>query len=100
MEIHPLTAEKLGISDGEMVFVESPRGKIKVKAKLTQGVHLDTVYVPHGWGEPYASGDPDNDITPSFPCEPITGSTGNRAFLCRIIKDKGKKNDKFIRSDG
>ena len=100
VEIHPLTAKKLGISDGEIVFVESPRGKIKVKAKFTQGIHLDTVYVPHGWGEPYAYGDPDNIITPSFPCEPLSGSTGNRAFLCRIIKDKGKENDKVLRVVG
>ena len=37
VEIHPQRAKDLGIGDGELVVVESPRGSIKVKAKLSRG---------------------------------------------------------------
>lgn len=34
--INPIDAEKMGISDGEMVEVKSRRGELKVKAKITR----------------------------------------------------------------
>lgn len=86
VEINPLKAKELGIEDGEMVVVESPRGSIEVKAKLIEGIDSGTVFIPHGWGEPYAHGSADNFITPGSPCCPISASTGNRSFLCRIRK--------------
>jgi len=34
-DIHPETAQKLWISDGQWVWIETPRGKIKQRARLT-----------------------------------------------------------------
>ena len=90
LEIHPRKAVELGIKDGEIVVVESPRGRIKVKAALTNDIDPDTVFMPHGWGEPYAHGPADNDLTPDSPRCPVSASTGNRAFLCSVKKDKGE----------
>jgi len=50
VEIHPLTAEKLGIKDRQMVWVESPIGKIKVRARYYEGIRQDTVSIPLGLG--------------------------------------------------
>ena len=86
VEIHPKKAAELGISDGDEVFVESPRDKIKVVAKVTEEVDPRVVIVTWGWGQPYAFGDRTNLITDDRERCPISGATGNRSFLCRVRK--------------
>jgi thiosulfate reductase/polysulfide reductase chain A len=48
--IHTETAKKLGVKNGDYVIVESQINKIKVKAKVTEGIRPDTVCVDHGFG--------------------------------------------------
>lgn len=48
-EIHPLLAEKLGISDGDFVQVESRRGSVIVRASVVKTIRPDTVFVPYHW---------------------------------------------------
>ena len=86
VEINPKTAEGLDVVDGDEVYVESPRDRIKVVAKLTEGVDRRVVSVAWGWGQPYAFGDPANVITDDRERCPVSGSTGNRSFLCRVVK--------------
>ncbi len=52
VEVHPETAEKHGIKDGDWVFIESPRGRIKQRAKLTTGIDPRVVCIEHGWWFP------------------------------------------------
>jgi anaerobic selenocysteine-containing dehydrogenase len=88
VEMSPEKTEELGINDGDNVVVESPRGSIKVKARITAGIDPRVVSITHGWGQAYATGAMSNMITPDpedGEC-PISGATGNRAFLCRISK--------------
>jgi anaerobic selenocysteine-containing dehydrogenase len=46
VELHPETAGTLRIADGEPVWVESPKGRIRLKAKLTAGTRADVVNIP------------------------------------------------------
>jgi anaerobic selenocysteine-containing dehydrogenase len=50
IEINPETARHRGISDGDMVNVTSPKGSLRLKAKLLPGVMPGMVYVPFGLG--------------------------------------------------
>jgi anaerobic selenocysteine-containing dehydrogenase len=50
VEINPETAHELGISDGDVVWVESPAGRIKAKARLYAGIMPDVVAMPLGQG--------------------------------------------------
>ncbi len=43
-------AKKLGIKDGDMVVVESPIGKIKLRAKVVKGIHPEVVAVSYHYG--------------------------------------------------
>jgi anaerobic selenocysteine-containing dehydrogenase len=43
MQIHPDTARKYGIEDGDWAWIESPRGKIKQRARLFPGIHPGVV---------------------------------------------------------
>ena len=49
LHIHPDTASARGIKNGDWVRVESPHGRIKVKAELYPGIRPDTVMMLHGW---------------------------------------------------
>lgn len=48
--IHPDTAAKLGIKDGDEVWVESKYGKARAVAKVTLRIHPDVVGAQHGFG--------------------------------------------------
>ena len=48
--IHRSTAENLGIKDGDWVFVGSRVGKIKIRARLTEGIRPDTVAISYHYG--------------------------------------------------
>jgi anaerobic selenocysteine-containing dehydrogenase len=50
VEINSETARKLRLKDGQLVWVESPFKKIKVKLKFSEGVHPGVVAVPSGQG--------------------------------------------------
>ena len=51
VEIHPHTAAGLGIKDGDGVWVESAKGRIKLRAKLARGTLPDVVNIPLFGGE-------------------------------------------------
>jgi anaerobic selenocysteine-containing dehydrogenase len=55
LEINPETAHKLGINDGDLVWVESRRGRAQVRARLYAGVHPETVHMPLGYGRTQGS---------------------------------------------
>ncbi|MFQ6069436.1 MAG: molybdopterin-dependent oxidoreductase [Candidatus Aminicenantales bacterium] len=47
-EINPETAKKLHIKDNDLIWVESPYGKIKAVAKVSQGIMPDVIGIPLG----------------------------------------------------
>ena len=49
-ELHPETAHQLGIEDGDPVWVESPQGRIRLKARIYEGTLPDAINVPLGGG--------------------------------------------------
>lgn len=89
-EIHPHTASEQGLENGDWMLVESPKGSIRVRARVRFTVHPRVVLVTHGYGEPYAGNeDLPNLITSEKERDPIAGSTGNRSFLCKVKKAEG-----------
>jgi predicted molibdopterin-dependent oxidoreductase YjgC len=46
MEIHPTTANRLDIKDGEMVKAISRRGEIITKATVTENIQEDVLFIP------------------------------------------------------
>jgi anaerobic selenocysteine-containing dehydrogenase len=50
VEIHPKTAEKLGIAEGDIVEITSRSGSIRTQAYIFPGIHPDAVSVPVGYG--------------------------------------------------
>ncbi|MBI5725086.1 MAG: molybdopterin-dependent oxidoreductase [Planctomycetes bacterium] len=50
LQINRKTAERLGISDGDQVVVESKFGSAKAKAHVTEEIHPEVVGLQHGFG--------------------------------------------------
>ena len=50
VEMHPKTAAKLGIVEGDIVEVASKSGAIKAQVYVFAGIHPDVVSVPLGYG--------------------------------------------------
>jgi anaerobic selenocysteine-containing dehydrogenase len=49
-EINPKTASQLGLKEGDLVFIESPAGRIQVRINLFDGAMPGAVFVPLGFG--------------------------------------------------
>ena len=58
--IHPETAEKYGIADGDWVKIENNYGSCKQKAKLSIRIRKDTVSADHAWWFPEEDGEAPN----------------------------------------
>ena len=96
VEIHPDTARELGIENDDWVWIETPRGKgrIKQKAVVTMRVHPRVISAEPFWWFPEKGG-PEygcwesnvNAITSNDPpYDPAVGSTLLRGGLCKVYK--------------
>lgn len=96
VELHPQTAAARGISPGDWVYIETPNGSVRARARLNDTLQPDVVCGQHGWwqacteiGAPgYAPFDADganfNLLIGSAAVDPISGSVPHRAYLCQI----------------
>jgi len=50
VEINPETAQKIGIKDGDPIWIESKAGKVKGRARLFPGTHPNCIHIPYGQG--------------------------------------------------
>lgn len=108
VEIHPTTAAKEGIGEGEWVVIESARGAIRQRAKLSEGLDPRVVSAQHAWWFPEKR-DPghgwdesnvniliDNDYAN---CDPAMGATHIRTLLCRIRPDTAAERERSAAGD-
>ena len=95
--INPRDAEKYGVADGDWVWVESKRGKIRALAWVTEGIKPETVYMErfwnpetldtetHGWKEMNV-----NVLTKEdAPFNDVVGTYTLRAFQVKVYKAEG-----------
>jgi len=81
VEIHPLAARDNGIGDGDWVQIESLRGSMSARARLTEDVPPDLVSVQFGWGGESKV----NFLTDDMSRDPVSAYPNFKA-LCRVRK--------------
>lgn len=81
VEINRDAATSLGISDGDQVRVESPKGSIKLQARLTPDIHPSVLSLQHGWAEANA-----NLLTDDETLDPISAYPPLKTVMCRLAK--------------
>lgn len=97
--IHPQTAKKEGIGDGDWVWIETPRGRIRQKASLFAGIDPRVVMAQHSWWYPERNDEGallESNVnlltTSDLPADPAAGSTTFRALLCKIYKEEDQND--------
>jgi anaerobic selenocysteine-containing dehydrogenase len=93
IDIHPDTAKKHDIKEGDWVYIESPRGRIKQRARFNPGIHPQVVCIQHGWWFPEIK-TPDhgwdisnsNILTDNDPktLDIAFGASNLRTLMCKI----------------
>ncbi len=56
VDLNPETAEKLGVTAGDWIWIENMRGKGKQRVRLNASLKTDTVRAEHGWWFPETEG--------------------------------------------
>ena len=97
VEIHPDTAKQKGIHEGDWIVIESPRGRIRQRAKFFEGMDPRVISAEHGWWFPEKK-DPGhgwdesniNILTDNAysNCDPAMGATHIRTLLCTVYPEK------------
>jgi anaerobic selenocysteine-containing dehydrogenase len=97
IDIHPNTAKKHGIEEGDWVYIESPRGRIKQRSRFNPGIHPRVVCIQHGWWFPEIK-TPDhgwnlsnsNILTDNDPktLDIAFGASNLRTLMCKIYPVK------------
>ncbi len=95
-DLHPETALRHGIKNKQWMIVESPRGAIKVKARVTANIIPGVVCCQHGWWQeckelklpgydPFAADGANPAILIGTDlADPVSGSLPHRSYLCRV----------------
>jgi anaerobic selenocysteine-containing dehydrogenase len=97
VEIHPNTAAKEGIKEGDWVVIESRRGRVKQRVKIALGSDPRIVAAQHawwfpenkspghGWDESNINILTDNALEG---CDPAMGASNIRTLLCKISPER------------
>ncbi len=98
MEMHPDTAAKAGIQEGDWVWIETREGRIIQQCEYMDDIDPDVVHAQHGWWfpelpaeEPWLHGawiSNINLLTPEAPefVDPALGSWTLRTVQCKVYK--------------
>ena len=96
VQVNPETARGLGIQDGDWVWIETLRGKVKQKCIYFEGISPRVIHAEYGWWYPEDKGEAPflhgawksniNVITDDDPdrCDSMSGGWPLRTGLCRI----------------
>jgi thiosulfate reductase / polysulfide reductase chain A len=91
-KIHAETAARYGIVNSDWVWIETRRGRMQQKAKLTTGIDPRVIHVEHGWWFPeepaldYGIWKSNANLLTNNepPYDPAMGTYQLRGLLCRI----------------
>jgi anaerobic selenocysteine-containing dehydrogenase len=96
VEMHPETAAARHITQGDWVYIATPNGRIRARAKLQEHLAPNVVVAQHGWWqgcEPLglpsypALGDESanfNLLIGNDHIDPISGTVPHRSYLCEV----------------
>jgi len=82
LEINPEDATPRQIRDGDMVWVTSPRGAVKLKVKVTNKILRGVVQMPHHWPDEANA----NILCDDQYLDPISGFPAFKSQLCQVKK--------------
>lgn len=101
--ISTIDAERRGIENGDLVFVETARGQVQMRAQVTEDIVQGSVDANMGGGGPVGPKAWQecnvNDLTDLNNYDPISGFPVYKALLCEVTK-VSQSHDKVIVDSG
>jgi len=85
VDIHPEDAKPQGITEGDSLRIETPKGAIEMAARISTAVRPGTIRLAWGWGD-YDPRCNLNALTEDDQRGQITGTSTSRSFMCRVRK--------------
>lgn len=92
--IHPEASQERGIAQGDLIWIETPRGKCKHKAKVTERIHPRVVNAEFGWWLPdnpapeHGCLEVNINAVMSYdpPHDPVVGIPSVQGLLCEVSR--------------
>jgi thiosulfate reductase / polysulfide reductase chain A len=98
-QLHPETAAEYGVEDGDIVWIESPRGRVRQKLRAFPGIKKGLLmatgncFYPEepakGYHGVYISNP--NVLTSNDHLDPMYGSPDLTCLLCKVYKAKDEE---------
>src|SRR4029453_6458580 len=97
VELHPDTADNLGIGEGDWVEISTPKGSVRARAAFNGTLAPGVVCGQHGWFEPceeldlpgyppFGPGSANlNLVLSQTPSDPISGSPPPPPHACQVV---------------
>jgi assimilatory nitrate reductase catalytic subunit len=79
--LHPATAERLGIADGDPVEISNRRATARARARLTADIRTDAVFLPFHYGDAQAA-----NLLTSDAVDPISSMPEFKTNLVRVTR--------------
>lgn len=79
--LHPSTAERLGVADGELVELSNTRGTVRCRARLTTDLRPDAVFLPFHYGDEQAA-----NLLTSDAVDPVSAMPEFKTNLVRLAR--------------
>ncbi|HLN99466.1 MAG TPA: molybdopterin dinucleotide binding domain-containing protein, partial [Pyrinomonadaceae bacterium] len=98
LEVHPSAALALEIQNGDWILLETPAGRIRLKAKFNEFLHPSIVATVYGWWQsckeldlpghnPFSENGANlNLLVPNADADPISASVAHRGQRCRVSR--------------
>jgi len=103
VEVHPETAQKLSIKDGDLVNLQSPHGTVEAPAYVYHGISPNTVAMPLGQGHTnygrFANNQSNNPLN-VLPGDPDPSSRGIIRALSGVTLKRKEAAVKLAHTDG
>ena len=79
--LHPATADRLGIADGDDLEVANHRGAVRVRARLTTDIRPDAVFLPFHYGDAQAA-----NLLTSDAVDPVSAMPEFKTNVVRVAR--------------
>ena len=79
--LHPSTAERLGVADGELIELSNTRGTVRCRARLTTDIRPDAVFLPFHYGDEQAA-----NLLTSDAVDPVSAMPEFKTNLVRLAR--------------
>ena len=87
-ELHPLDSQRLSITEGQLVTVESHVGEILVRARISESQRPGSIFVPMHWNDCFASNAAVDKVVNAY-TDPVSGQPEFKHTPVRVTAWEG-----------